>query len=346
MTQSPRHKQVLIVIGAIAVLVSTAALLRWQLTPSASEPAPDPDAPQSAGTTPESTQDAAAETGDSVSSGARRRLKSAQQTAESARPAPAPPGDPWTIPHDVAMADYKAALWEDIRANPPEPRDRDDPDVDADLAYRLYTYYANCSVIPRTEREVSRWLERIADNAEHAGDRYLKNMERRVDETVNNYELCYLIPLEVDCRLEAVHWITRAVELGHDVAEVQFYQRAMGFILRPYKFTNDPPLVMKEPGLVSEFKDTARRGLARAMEKGHPEAYLANAQALLEGLIYPKNPMEAYAYARAAELSAARTQLILEGLDYWKNAAARNLGDDQLAEAESLALDLQSLNQD
>ena len=56
--------------------------------------------------------------------------------------------------------------------------------------------------------------------------------------------------------------------------------------------------------------------------------------------------MEAFAYARAAELTAARYHLILEDLDYWKKAAAQHLTEEQLSLAENTALELQSRNHD
>ena len=97
-----------------------------------------------------------------------------------------------------------------------------------------------------------------------------------------------------------------------------------------------------EPGLVDDFKITARRGLARALEKGHPEAYLAKSRALLEGLIFDKDPVLAYAYARLAEQEAAKNQLLIQDLDRWKQQAARYLDQGQIAEAEQLALELKA----
>jgi len=83
-----------------------------------------------------------------------------------------------------------------------------------------------------------------------------------------------------------------------------------------------------------------RLGLARALKRGHPEAYLAKSQAVLEGLIYKKDPVLAYAYARVAEQEAAKNHLILKNLDRWKQQAARYLDQEQIAESEQLALEL------
>ena len=85
-----------------------------------------------------------------------------------------------------------------------------------------------------------------------------------------------------------------------------------------------------------------RLGLARALKRGHPEAYLARSQAVLEGLIYKKDPVLAYAYARVAEQEAAKNHLLLKDLARWKQQAARYLDLQQIAEAEQLALEMKA----
>ena len=247
-----------------------------------------------------------------------------------------------TIPHDVVMQNYKNDLWTEIQHNPPAFSWPGDPALDADMAYRLYMYYGNCSVLSSRGDHINQQIEKIANKAENAGGRGLERLEGRLDRIIDYYELCQPIPLDVDSQMEAVIWMSEAVRLGHGIAEVQFYEKAMGFILRPDPGTNSPPLAMRHPGLVDDFKITARLGLARALEKGHPEAYLAKSQAVLEGLIYKKDPVLAYAYARVAEQEAARSQIILNDLDRWKQQAARYLDQDQIAEAERVALELKA----
>jgi len=247
-----------------------------------------------------------------------------------------------TIPHEVGMQDYKTDLWAEIQANPPEFRQPGDPALDADTAYRLYMYFGNCSVVLSRGQHIDHQIEKIANRAETADGRTLEDLEGRLDEIIDYVELCLTIPPDVDSRMEAVIWMSEAVRLGHEIAEAQFYQKAMGFILRPDPSTNSPPLAMQHPGLVDDFKTTSRLGLARALEKGHPEAWLAKSQAVLEGLIYPKDPVLAYACARVAELEAAKNHLILSDVGLWKEQAARYLSQEQIAEAEQLALELNS----
>jgi TPR repeat protein len=246
------------------------------------------------------------------------------------------------FPHDMAMDEYKSALWNDIQANPPALATPGDPAVDADMAYRLYMYFGNCSMSPRTENAVNRSLDRIVARAEYAREGSLDRLEQWADRTISLYELCASIPPEVDCRLEAVHWMSEAVRLGHEIALVQFYEKSMGFILRSDRFTDAPPLVMTEPGIVEQFKSTARLALNRALENGHPEAYLAMSQAVLEGAIYPKDPILAMAYVRAAEFAAMDNRIILERLERQKYLASQNLTPDQIAQAEEIALELRT----
>ena len=247
-----------------------------------------------------------------------------------------------SIPHDVVMQNYKNDLWKEIQADPPAFSWPGDPALNAEMAYRLYMYYGNCSVLSSRGDHIDQQINKIASRAENAGGRSLERLEGRLDRIIDYYQLCEPIPPDVDTQMEAVIWMSEAVRLGHEIAEVQFYQKAMGFILRPDPTTNSPPLALQHPGLVDDFKTTARLGLARALERGHPEAYLARSQAVLEGLIYKKDPVLAYAYARVAEQEAAKNLLLLDDLDHWKQQAARYLDQQQIAEAEQLARELKA----
>lgn len=247
-----------------------------------------------------------------------------------------------TIPHDVAMDDYKTRLWADIRANPPAFSWPGDPELDADMAYRLYMYYGNCSVLLSRGDQMDEQIDKIESRAARADGRSLQKLEGRLDRMIDFFDLCLPIPPEVDARMEAVVWMSEAVRLGHEIAEVQFYEKAMGFMLRTDPSANRPPLAMQHPQLVADFKTTARLGLARALEKGHPEAYLAKSRAVLEGLIYKKDPVLAYAYVRLAEQEASKNRVILSELDDWKQQTAKYLNPEQIAEAEQLLQELKA----
>jgi TPR repeat protein len=205
------------------------------------------------------------------------------------------------------------------------------------MAYRLYMYYGMCTMAPRTVQQVDQHLERLVGRAERARGRYLEGLEYRADQTMDMYELCLPIPLEVDPRAEAVVWMTEAVRLGHEIAQVQYYEKIMGFLLRGDRWSGGPPLVLQNPDLIWEFRSTATRALESAVKNGHPEAWLAMSRAVNDGVIFEKDPVLSLAYARVAELAAMENRIILNDLAEQKFAAGQFLDEVQRAEAEELA---------
>ena len=335
--EGSRHRNLIALSLAVVLAFGLAAYVVWQPAQSVDEPLSRGDPAQPADESPDSGA-GPSEVGPVEP---RAKLLSAQPRGDfEASDKQKRAATQVTIPHDVVMQNYKNDLWADIQENPPELRWPGDPALDAEMAYRLYMYYGNCSVLRSRGDHINQQIDKIANRAEKAGDRSLERLEGRLDRIIDYFELCQPIPPDVDSQMEAVIWMSEAVRLGHEVAEVQFYEKAMGFMLRPDPTTNSPPLAMRHPGLVADFKVTARLGLARGLERGHPEAYLSKSQALLEGLIYKKDPVLAYAYARVAEQEAAKNQVIIRDLDQWKQQAARYLDQEQIAEAEQLALEL------
>lgn len=246
------------------------------------------------------------------------------------------------LPHDVPMEDYKAALWSDIQLNPPAFEQPGDPELDAETAYRQYMFFGMCSMSPRTGRQADRQLAQLSERAERARGGRLRALEYRVDQTIDMYELCSRIPPDVDPRREAMLWMAEAVRLGHEIAQVQYYEKIMGFLLRPDPFTSAGPLALQQSALIGEFKATARLALNAALEKGHPEAWLAMSRALFEGVVYPRDPVAALAHARVAGLEARDNHIILRGLEEHQLTVAQFLDRDQLAEAEELVLRLRT----
>lgn len=241
------------------------------------------------------------------------------------------------LPHDVPLDRFKASLWAEIQKNPPDIPDRGDPDVDAELAYQTYLFYGNCSIAPRTASNLDYRLKQITSRSDGRDERYLERMERAAEQAFSFYELCLAIPPDVDARLEAVNWMGEAVRLGHEIAEVQYYEKAMGFLLRRDRWQNSPPIAMMYSGLIQEFKSTARFALSRALEKGHPEAYLAMSQAHIDGVIFQIDPVLAMAYVRVAELESMENRSIDARIARQKDRVSEQLSPDQLAEADELA---------
>ena len=332
----------------IAIIVLLLGVAAWVLRPAPQpdaaavveeEPEPLPSAPAINEGASAQAEAAEAEAPDEARVLA-RRAQELSETRQSELRQLAVTREPF--PHDTRMDDYKAALWSEIQANPPQIETPGDPAVDAEMAYRLYMYYGMCTMAPRTVQHVDQSLERIAGRAERARGRSLESLELRADQTMDMYELCLAIPLDVDPRAEAVVWMTEAVRLGHEIALVQYYEKIMGFLLRGDRWLGGPPLVMQSPELIWEFRTTARRALERAVENGHPEAWLAMSEAVSDGVVFEKDPILALAYARVAELEARANHIILHDLDKQKFAAGQFLDAVQKAEAEELAHRLRS----
>ena len=241
------------------------------------------------------------------------------------------------FPKDVAMDQYKSRLWQDLQEDPPPLVPHDSPEVDAELAYRLYMYYGNCSVAPRTQHELDTRINQITARTANATDEYMERVERSAERTFDFFEFCSAIPEDVDARLEAVMWMSDAVYLGHPIAEAQFYQKAMGFLLRPNRFTNGPPIAMLHSGIIEEFKSTSRYALQRAVDRGHPEAFIAMSQAYLDDIIFPRDPVVAMAYVRVAEMAAMESRALDSRIGRQKTTVFPLLTPDEVAEANELA---------
>ena len=112
--------------------------------------------------------------GDAPTAIAETQTRFSGNDSETARSiASQPVNVPVSIPHDVEMQSYKRELWAEIEADPPTYKRPGDPEVDADLAYRLYMYYGNCSMVPRTPEQVDERLQGILTRVDQAGLRRL-----------------------------------------------------------------------------------------------------------------------------------------------------------------------------
>ncbi len=63
-------------------------------------------------------------------------------------------------------------------------------------------------------------------------------------------------------------------------------------------------------------------------------------KALDDGVIYPRDQVLAFAYARVAEMKAAQNRIVLARMANHKSTLERALDQAQLAEAEELAMKL------
>jgi len=247
------------------------------------------------------------------------------------------------FPTDTTFGEYRSALWNEIRETPPRLANREEPEIDADTAYKIYVFLRWCGVTPRTDRQAEVRFQRIEDEIETAhNEEHLSGLKWSSNHDFMLYELCREVPPEVDCRLEAVKWLTKAVRLGHQVAQIEYYDSAIRMLTtyRPAYISSS--LVLLHPELVLEFKDTSQFALSKAMERGHPEAYVVMSQAVMDGVVYPRNPILAYAYAHLAELEAMGSRTVLWRATNQKSLVSEFLELDEIAEGEQLGLEMQT----
>jgi hypothetical protein len=125
-----------------------------------------------------------------------------------------------------------------------------------------------------------------------------------------------------------------AARLDHEVAQIDYYRTANSYLDHP--FSGETPLLESHPEVIVEFKETARYSLERALEKGHPEAYMAMSQALSDGIIFERDPLGAYAYAHMAELTAYDDLAFRNKIRIKKYALTHLLTSEEIEDAKEL----------
>lgn len=243
------------------------------------------------------------------------------------------------LPRDHMAAGYRSETWNAILEDPPKLTRRGDPEVDAETAYRLYLYLRWCGSVATTERQAEVQFQQFAEEIAGATDEeHLRGLKWGASRDFQLYEFCRVIPPGIDRRYEAVKWLAEAVRLEHEVAQIEYYDSIIRMLMAYRPAFVSSSLVLLHPELPGEFRDTSRVALARAMERGHPEAFLAMSQAVIDGVVFPRDPVLAYAYAHLAELEAGPDPAILGKIGQQKFMVSQYVEPGQIAEAEQLAL--------
>lgn len=246
-------------------------------------------------------------------------------------------GDPF--PNELSMSYYWEIVTSDIREVPPEPKRIGDAIADGDEAYRLYVYYRWCGTALRTAGLADTQLKRAADQTLSASAQELEHLGELAEFVFDRYEMCAPIPPEVDCHQEAFLWLSQAVRMGHEIAQTTYYGSALETLMYRRPYNNSVYPVLAHPELIDEFKVTGRFALSEALNHGHPEAYLAMSSAVLDGVVFPRDPVMAFAYLRAAELESPADYHFYfgDGIERQKQSIAQYLNDQELVTAEKLA---------
>lgn len=244
-------------------------------------------------------------------------------------------------PHDRPTDEYRDFVWSQIRVDPPEIRDHHDPDVGGDWAYRLYLHFWRC-VRAAEQGSADRSLEVWAERAEEARGRELDAILDSAEHMADLVALCMGIPPETDRFLEAFTWLGEAARLNHEVAQINYYRVANSYLDHP--LSGETTLLQRHPEVIVELKKTAQYSLEKALERGHPEAYLAMSQALSDGIVFEKDPFGAYAYAHTAELVAYENREFINQIGHQKYILASLLTTQEVEDAKQLAHELVAVN--
>lgn len=214
-------------------------------------------------------------------------------------------------PHGYSTQEYRDLIWSQIPEQPPKLLKHGGERIDGNTAYRLHMYYRYCARTP-TQEKPARPLTEVDESTSNPGSSGSANLSRGAELKSKLTKLCSPIPPNTDHYLETFKWLGEAVKLGHEVAQIEYYDVAYDLLKNPlYKKTT---LLERHPNLIEEFKETARIALASAMEKEHPEAFLGMSKAFFGGIVVKKDLVAAYAHAYAAGILANKNEQIMRGV--------------------------------
>ena len=119
-------------------------------------------------------------------------------------------------------------------------------------------------------------------------------------------------------------WLEMAAASGDEHAQL-VYSGDPGAVL------GDATEMIRDPDKVKKYKEVARGYLLNLASKGNTDALMALAGHYTSGVVFPKDPVRAYAYYRAIEL-AKPGSISKQLMDY----QAKDVPYGRLSEAEAL----------
>ncbi len=169
---------------------------------------------------------------------------------------------------------------------------------DREAAYQLYLRYTTCASAPGNEAELAQsvdfWTTVIHDTPEME-----PTAMRFIDSQTSDFENCATFDEGTDFEALAFQWFTRAGQLDHLIAQIDYPQHARIFQLMD--------LAIKNPEIIITYRENALQFLQRAVRSGHAAAFLSMANEYHEGVLLDSDPVLAYAWAHAAKLAGHRT---------------------------------------
>jgi hypothetical protein len=168
------------------------------------------------------------------------------------------------------------------------------------MAYQVYVYLRTCLDTPGTAEQLEQRIQGMRWQRENHPDSLSEEeLTRRVDNLHAGALRCEgleVLPLPLESAL--IDWLTRAADLGYGQAQLAYHQSIRWLLGRKQQ------LIYRQPERVHEYRLKARAHLEQVLSTGHTEAFIENAQALVEGIIVDRDPVLAYGHAHAADLAS------------------------------------------
>jgi hypothetical protein len=237
-------------------------------------------------------------------------------------------------PKNVLTKDYRDALMTEVRSNPPKLLERGDPKAVGEIAYRIYLYYRFCIRSPHPN-QADKWLDDLAERTSDASTEELERAFKHAEDMTQRVDKCLQTSSNTDRDFEAFKWLGEAAGSGHEIAQIEYYQAGKELLCSP--LSGNSCLLLRRPELIEEFKVTANRTMFEALERGHPEAYLAMSEALLDDVVFVKNPVAALAYVKAAKFVTSENRIIMNMIGVREYRISQFLTLEEIADAEVLA---------
>ena len=202
--------------------------------------------------------------------------------------------------------------------------------LDGRESYQVYVYLRTCLDAPRSAGQAANLLQQI-ESAVVDSPR-LQHPER-VDQILDRVDagLARCEGLPEDLEPLTLTWLTRAATRGYPLAQIAYY--------RSYRWlaSRKPYLLFGEFDGVRRYRQLAPHLLRAALGSGHAEALVEMATAYADGVIFERDPVEAYAWSLAAD-EAGRPDLTVG--DEVRANLAPEMDDDELAQARLRAVEL------
>ncbi|MEM9304617.1 MAG: hypothetical protein AAGE01_21070 [Pseudomonadota bacterium] len=322
----------------VLLVLAGLGMARWAIAPNSPAPVETAVTPSPIDEAPEAR---APDEGSAVAPTGRTRRATASAGDAEASQALAPFSRyTSTIDTDVFVDEWLSQRYQAVFNGEPEDYERRLAAAeagDADAAFDVYMLVNRCLDSPHTEWQLQQSVERLESRLlqmpEHSeGD--AEQLLNRIDAVHRAQDFCAVLDgANVDLVAEGLRWLNRAADLGHMGAQRIYHAHARDLIAG-----QDGSLAFRQPGLIEEYKSRCDQYVRALLDAGHPQGLSLMSRMLTIGDVYERDPISAWAYARALE-RVGDGRLVAEA-QARMNWVSRYVPPEDQREAESIADDI------